>query len=220
MEVEKPTAELKPVETDGYRELRLLSEVSRDPEVTQRSLSRRVGIALGLTNLLLRSLARKGYVRITRATWRRWVYTLTPAGFSRKARLTGAYIQGVLQHYQWVRQILRDELEPLGLNEESVVALYVTDDFGELVYLALRDLGVEQVDVLAPEGFPRDTLLGAPVRRVSALQPGHYDRVVAASLQDVEGARATLLAAGVAAGELITLFPHAAVDDAPAQEAT
>ena len=94
------------------RELRLLSAVDVSPEASQRALSRRVGIALGLTNLLLRNLAEKGYMRITRADWRRWLYTLTPSGLSRKVQLTLAYVHRILNHYQQVRQMLRTEMEP------------------------------------------------------------------------------------------------------------
>ena len=47
------------------RELRVLAEVDSDPEVTQRALAHRVGIALGLTNFLLRNLVQKGYIRVS-----------------------------------------------------------------------------------------------------------------------------------------------------------
>ena len=47
-------------------ELGVLAEVLRDPETTQRSLGRRVGISLGLTNHLVRKLVSKGYVRVQR----------------------------------------------------------------------------------------------------------------------------------------------------------
>ena len=67
-----------PILPEGYRELRLLSEVDYNPEITQRQLSTRLGIALGLTNLLLRNLAQKGYLRATQAGWKRWVYAITP----------------------------------------------------------------------------------------------------------------------------------------------
>ena len=101
------------VEASNYRDLQLLSEVEENPEVTQRELSPRAGIALGLTNLLLRNLTQKGYLRITKSGWRRWIYNLTPKGVSHKVRLTVAYIHRELDHYQKVRQTLREELEPL-----------------------------------------------------------------------------------------------------------
>ena len=74
------------LQPSNYRELQLLSEIETDPEVTQRQLSTRMGIALGLTNVLLRNLAQKGYVRATQAGWKRWIYALTPDGFSHKFR--------------------------------------------------------------------------------------------------------------------------------------
>ena len=73
-----------------HRDLRVLSEVEDNPEITQRELSQRVGIALGLTNVVLRNLVQKGYVRATQAGWKRWLYNLTPEGFAQKVRLTVA----------------------------------------------------------------------------------------------------------------------------------
>ena len=136
------------MEESTYRELRLLLEVEDKPDATQRELSQRVGIALGLTNVMLRNLAQKGYLRSTQANWKRWLYALTPEGFSHKIRLTVAYIHRVLDHYQNVRQTLREQLEPLALNAESRVAIYGTGEFAELVYLGLRDLGIEEIAVL------------------------------------------------------------------------
>ena len=126
------------------RELNILTEVHREPGINQRELARRVGIALGMTNLLLHNLAQKGYLRINRAGWRRFLYNLTPDGISRKVQLTLAYVQRFLYHYQKVRQTLREQLETQFLNAESRVAIYGTGGLAELVFLGLKDLGIEQ----------------------------------------------------------------------------
>ena len=112
------------VERSNYGELELLSEVDRDPDVTQRQLAQRVGIALGLTNVLLRNLVQKGYVRVGQASWKRRLYTLTPEGFYHRIRLMRSYIQRVLADYQKVRRTLREQLEPLSLNKESAIHIY------------------------------------------------------------------------------------------------
>jgi len=135
------------VEPYTYRELQLLSRVDESPDATQRQLSMRLGIALGLTNVLLRNLVQKGYVRVIQATWKRRFYTLTPAGFSRRISLMVDYVRKVLDHYQSVRQTLREQLEPLALNEESRVAIYGTGEFAELIYLGLKELSIEEIDV-------------------------------------------------------------------------
>ena len=76
------------LEGTTYRELRLLEEVEETPELSQRNIAQRLGVALGVANLLIHNLAKKGYIQANRIGWKRWVYVLTPAGISRKAHLT------------------------------------------------------------------------------------------------------------------------------------
>ena len=198
----------------SYRELRLLSEVHRTPEASQRDLSKRLGIALGLTNLLLRSLAEKGYVQITQAGWKRWLYALTPAGFSRKVHLTLGYIRGFLGHYQSVRQRLRDDLEVLALHAESRIAIYKTGDFAELVYLGLREIGIEEIDVFAPAGSAGGKFLGMPVREAANMRSDDYDLVVVGLLEDSASSYVELRELGISPTKLVTFFgDHAPVEE-------
>ena len=201
-----PSERQDQLEPPSYRELKLLSEVDNDPLATQRQLSRRVGIALGLTNVLLRNLVQKGYVRATKAGWKRWLYGLTPDGFSYKIRLTVAYIHRVLNHYQNVRLALREQLEPLALNSESRVAIYGTGEMAELVYLALREIGIEEIEIFGPEPPNGSKFLGMPVVDVTTLKAQDYDRVVIADLSDMKPLRAQMLELNVAPDKLVALF--------------
>ena len=194
------------VDSSAYRELQLLSEVEDTPDVTQRALSQRIGIALGLTNVLLRNFVQKGYIRATRASWKRWIYSLTPDGFTHKIRLTMAYVHRVLDHYQNVRQTLRQQLEPLALHEESRIAIYGTREFAELVYLGLKEYGIEEIDVFGSGDEASHKFLGMPVRDVATLQPEKYDRVVVAFLGDTEGACRSLRKRGTTHEKLVTFF--------------
>ena len=72
-------------------ELALMREISRDPVQTQRGLSRGTGMSLGMTNLLLKRLARKGLIKIGRLDWKRTQYLLTPKGALEKASKTYDY---------------------------------------------------------------------------------------------------------------------------------
>ena len=60
--------------TSDYRELQILTEVEKSSDVSQRELASRIGLALGLTNVLLRNLVQKGYIKIARASWKRRLY--------------------------------------------------------------------------------------------------------------------------------------------------
>ena len=193
-------------EDDPARELLILTEVQDTPETSQRRLAGRLGVSLGLTNLLLRNLARKGYVRITRAGWRRWLYALTPAGFSRKVQLVAAYIRRFLDQYQLIRRTLREELNILALHAESRVAIYGTGEFAELVYLGLREMDIEEVEIFDNGSSERGRFLGMPVRDVATLRSDQYDRVMVAALDDVHERSTELRNLGVTPEQLVTLF--------------
>lgn len=176
----------EPNEPLNRRELQILTEIEADPQINQRQLSLRLGIALGLTNVLLRNLAQKGYVRATKANWRRWLYALTPEGFSHKMRLTVAYVNRVLHHYRRVRQTLREQMEPLALHSESRIAICGTGELAELIYLGLRDLNIEEIEIFDPIMSCGQRFLGLPIRDISELRPEIYDRVVIAELGAVK----------------------------------
>jgi len=194
------------VETSSYRDLQLLSEVNENPEVTQRELSLKAGIALGLTNVLLRNLTQKGYLRITKSGWRRWIYNLTPKGISHKARLTVAYIHRVLDHYQKVRQTLREELEPLALTKESRIAIYGTGEFAELVYLGLRELGIEEIDIYDKDAIGGRRFLGMPVHDLKSIHPESHDQIVVATTGDTKVPLAEIQDVGVSLQKVVTFF--------------
>ena len=189
-----------------HRELQLLTEVNETPDVTQRQLSVKIGIALGLTNVLLRSMVQKGYVRVSNATWKRRLYSLTPDGIAHKLHLTASYISRVLDHYQNVRATLREEIATMALNEESRGAIYGTSEFAELVFLGLREIGIEEIDMYSTGSSDGRRFLGMPVYDASMIQPEDYDKIVVAILNGPDEATQSLVDRGASPQKLVTFF--------------
>ena len=184
----------------------MLSEVDGTPDVTQRQLSSRVGIALGLTNVLLKTLVSRGYVKVSEASWKRRLYTLTPEGFSHRLRLMTSYVHSFLDHYQNVRQTLRDQLEPLALNSESRIAICRTGQFAELVFLGLKELGIEEIDFYDETLPVSGRFLGAPVKNIHQIQSSQYDRIVIASMGLSDSLKKTLVDQGCDPEQLVIFF--------------
>lgn len=193
-------------DSTSYRELRVLTEVEDCPELTQRDLSNRVGTALGLTNVLLRNLAQKGYIRVTAAGWKRCIYTLTPKGVGRKLQLTLSYVSRVLTQYQNIRRNLSNQLEPLGLNAESRIAIYGTGEFAELAYLGLKDYGIDEIGIFGNGNQSTQRFLGMPVQGLESLRPDHYDRVLVAILDGSSEVRLEIKDRGVEPDKIIVIF--------------
>ena len=193
-------------EPSNFKELRLLSEIDTDPEATQRQLSDRMGVALGLTNIMVRNLAQRGYVKVVESTWKRRLYTLTPRGFSYRVKLMVNYFHRVLENYQEIRQSLREHLEPLALNGESRIAIIGTSEFAELVFLGLKELGIEDMDFFGSNPDGEHKFLGMPINDIEDLQPEEYERVVIAMLTGWEELLEDLTSRGISNENLVTFF--------------
>ena len=99
------------MDVEAHRDLKLLEAVEEDSRVTQRSLATKLGIALGLTNIYLKRLVRKGYIKCVNVQSNRISYLITPRGIAEKARLTYEFMDYSLHLYGEVRQHLRTVLQ-------------------------------------------------------------------------------------------------------------
>lgn len=68
-------------------ELNTLLEIKENPTLTQRSLSHRLNISLGLTNVILQNLIHRGWVKAKKDTGRKLLYIITPQGMTNVSRL-------------------------------------------------------------------------------------------------------------------------------------
>src|SRR6267143_2166488 len=125
------------LDVEAHRDLRLLEAVEQDSRVTQRSLATKLGIALGLTNVYLKRLVRKGYVKCVNVQSNRLRYLLTPKGIAEKTRLTYEFMEYSLVLYRQVRRHLRTVLEPCATKDRRRVAVYGTGEAAELAYLSI-----------------------------------------------------------------------------------
>ena len=187
-----------------YRDMHLLNELTSSPGVTQRELSKRIGVALGLTNLMLRRLARKGYIKITGTKRSRIRYLITPKGIVEKTRLTYEFIQYSLQLYGGVRRFLRERLAILARAGDRRIVLYGTDELAEITFLISQEMGLELVGIV--EASPtRQQFLGHPVLGIEAVSSLSYDRIIVASLRDRRAQIQQLVALGISLERMIIL---------------
>ena len=75
----------------GERELKIIEEISQDKNLTQRKISHRLGLSLGMTNIILKRLVSKGYIKVKGLDRRKVQYILTPKGFTEKTKKSYRY---------------------------------------------------------------------------------------------------------------------------------
>lgn len=91
--------------------LRILREIKKSPEMTQRELSSRLGISLGKVNFLLNALIQRGFVKVenfkTSTNKKAYLYFLTPCGIEEKARTTYFFLKRKMQEYEQLENEIR-----------------------------------------------------------------------------------------------------------------
>lgn len=190
------------------RDLEILTAIEEGRPLSQRALARRLGVALGLTNLLLKRLAKKGYIKIVEfprkpAARKRLRYLLTPKGIAEKTRLTYEHAAYALKLYRRARQTLRETLDLLPANGLKRIALYGTGEAAELAYLTLREFRLEPVGVFSPGGD--GSFLGLPVRPITDLVSEEPDAVIIATFERPEPYVAELERLGLRRSQVLTL---------------
>lgn len=151
---------------DSSRSLQLLSEISGEEPLSQRELSRRLGIAVGLVNSYLKNLVSKGYVRVKNFPSNRYAYLLTPQGIAEKSRLAYEHLSYFTSLYTVARQDYLDlfrRLEDAGVRE---VAFCGVDEVAEVAFLSLQETGLKLVTVM-DDGRHGDFFFGLPIRALS-----------------------------------------------------
>lgn len=91
--------------------IKLIKELERAPEQSQRSLSQRCGVSLGSIHYCLKALIEKGYVKAKNFknahNKMAYAYILTPAGINLKTELTLAFLSRKQAEYMALQKEIK-----------------------------------------------------------------------------------------------------------------
>ncbi len=199
----KGTECLPPLTSRDLHTRRLLAQIEANQQVTQRALSKELGIALGLTNLLIRRFVKRGWIEIVGGRPNRPSYLITPAGIAEKTRATRRYLHDTIRLYTETRERIRERLEALSADwpsdtngQPKRIVFYGAGEVAEIGFISLQRTDLQLVGVVddhrrqpffghrvhSPSFLDRDTLNGRP-----------FERLVVMSLRRSEKIRARLL---------------------------
>jgi DNA-binding MarR family transcriptional regulator len=170
------------------REFELVNIVGAKIGANQRDLSRHMNLSLGMTNMLLRRLVTKGYIRIKQLDRRKVEYLLTPKGFSEKMRKSVNYTLKTINSIGLIKKNLLGILK--GLYADGVRKFYIlgTSDLSGLIDIVLR------------ENFKQDYTL-VPVQELSIEMTDGAVLICREDVRPTEGVRAVNMIEELARGE-------------------
>jgi DNA-binding MarR family transcriptional regulator len=186
---------------DTYRSFLVISEIAKEESLSQRELSQRLGIALGLVNSYLKNLVAKGYVRVKNFPRKRYGYLLTPQGVAEKSRLAYQHLRYFTNLYTTTRQDYLALFRALSGARVRKIAFCGVDEVTEIAYLSLLETDLSLVTVMDDEAAGAD-FFGLPVVSLANGVLSGYQGVILTSLKKEDALRDRLRQLGVSRKEI------------------
>ncbi|MEN8264840.1 MAG: winged helix-turn-helix transcriptional regulator [Nitrospirota bacterium] len=170
----------KPENQDSYKSLLLLDEISKGENLSQRGLSRKLNIALGLVNSYINNLISKGYITIKNIPSKRYAYYLTSQGFAEKSRLTYKHLQNFTNLYKIARKDFRNLFRRLEKDNIKSIVFCGVDEVTEIAFISLQEFDIELIAVFDNERQNRK-FFNFTVRPLLDVRTISFDNVVITS---------------------------------------
>jgi DNA-binding MarR family transcriptional regulator len=170
--------------SDGMRDLRLLEEIEQNPKVSQRELSHKYGIALGVTNACIKRMARRGLIKLKGIPPRRIAYYLTPKGFAEKTKLTLSFFSYNIHHYAEIKKQISKKFLEMQASGVKRVAFYGVSDEMEVAYITLQGSDMKLVGILDDEKNWGKRVFGYKVISPKEVRNINPDAIMITSMKD------------------------------------
>jgi predicted transcriptional regulator len=165
--------------------LGLLGAVERG-DVTQRRLSRELGIAVGLVNAYIKRCVNKGLIKVRQVPPHRYAYYLTPKGFIEKSHLVASYFVYSFDFFRRARSSCKETVLSVAAAGYRRIALIGASDLTEIATIVATEVDIEIVAIVDKNSTGSRFLNIPVVTDVAKLTS--VDAVVITSLVDSQAA--------------------------------
>ena len=192
------------MEKEDLHIFRLMGEIDRDGNYTQRELSRRLDLSLGLVNTFLKRLVNKGYFKVKTMPRNRVKYFLTPKGLARKSKLTVEYLRYSVNFYTEIKKLLLNKYQEMGKNHVTSLLFYGAGEVAELAYLYLQLTDIRLMGIIDDTRGGQD-FFGYRIGGLERIRQPDWDMVLLTRLEETEKDMKSLLEIGVEPERITTI---------------
>ena len=184
--------------------LRLMGEIERDGSSSQRELSRRLNLSLGLVNTFLKRLVNKGYFKVKTMPRKRVKYFFTPKGLARKSRLTVEYLQYSMDFYKGIKKLILEKYRLLEEREKWSILFFGSGEVAELAYLYLQLTRIRLVGIVDDVQNGKK-FFEFQIQGLDRLDQEDWDAILLTRLDETEEDVRRLTKQGVSPDKIVTL---------------
>lgn len=192
------------MDKQDFHILRLMGEVDRNGFSSQRELSQRLNISVGLVNAFLKRLVNKGYFKVKTMPRNRLKYFLTPEGLARKSRLTAEYLHYSVNFYRDIKQLLLSKYEEMQTKNMKRVLFLGAGEIAELAFLYLQLTNLELSGMIDDQRKGKN-FFGFVIKGTESVRDTEWDMILLTRLDDTEETVRKLTEAGVNPDRIATI---------------
>jgi len=142
------------------REFELINIIGAKLGSNQRDLSRHMDLSLGQTNMLVRRLVSKGYIRISQLNKKKLKYILTPKGITEKTRKSVKYTLNTINSFGLIREKLKVIILELYEKNERDFTILGKSDLGFFTEMVFKDMGLADCKISYIDELSEDKIEG------------------------------------------------------------
>ncbi len=120
-------------------EYTIMSEIMDNENVSQRELSRKLGISVSTVNALMNKMIREGLIKMTQVSQKQVFYMLTPVGMMEKAKKTVSYLKAHYRAIYQTKEKIKEIFQELVNDHDVIFVLKSDDEMGEMISIAIDE---------------------------------------------------------------------------------
>jgi len=136
---------MKTITEINEKELAVIREISNNNLPDQRTISKNTGISLGLTNLIIKRLIKKGYIKILQLNKRKIQYILTPKGFTEKAKKSYNYTIKTINLLKLMKEKIKELIIQLYNEGNREFVIIGNNELASIIELSFKEINLSDL---------------------------------------------------------------------------
>ena len=193
------------MEPRELKTLLLLEAIAKEEFQSQRDLSKKLKISLGLVNSVIKNLTAQGICKIVNGPKSKVKYLLTSLGEAEKTKLTKQFIAHSIDYYKTIKQRVSDILSGLLEAGKTKIVLYGTGEITEIACILLDNYNLDKVMIIDDQKA-NQKICGVKVNMENEMLYFDYDAVLINDSENTDHTIKHLINKGVPEDKIITIF--------------
>lgn len=128
-------------------EYKVIEAFEKSNASTQREISNYAGISLGLTNIIIKRLVKKGFLKMKKLNKRKILYYLTPKSLIQKSIKTYSYIESTVKEVVLMKNKIQEAIKNRITEKHKEIIIVGKNEVSEITKWALYELKIKEINI-------------------------------------------------------------------------